>query len=120
MKQTIVLPLASEILFEVPTVKFDRRLGDKILAAFAHAYETGETGVAAILRRALEEAERAGADARVERRRSDSLRQADLLCEFVDARNVYKRVTGRTPQDRREVEQAGRDMLEAYRRWSDS
>ena len=120
MRQAITLPMACEILVSVPPTPYDRRLSDKILAAFAHAYEAGELALAATLRRALEEAERGGGDLPFERRRSDVLRQADLLVEFVDARNAYKQATGRTPQDPEEIDQASREMLEAYRRWSAS
>ncbi|MFQ5772881.1 MAG: hypothetical protein ACE5GS_00035 [Kiloniellaceae bacterium] len=118
MRQAIVLPLPSEILFSAAGPKYDRRLTDKILAAFAHAYEADERGIAAMLRRALEEAERASAGPGAERRLSSVLRQADLWTEFVDARQAYKRAAARTPPDPEAVECAGLELLEAYRRWS--
>ena len=120
MKDQITLPLLSEILVARPAPKYDRRLSDKIMAAFAHAYEVGELGIAATLRRALEEAELRGSETHPERRSSDTLHQADLLVEFVDAREAYKRANEREPADPEEVDLATREMLEAYRRWSDS
>ena len=93
MRQTIDLPLLSDILVAAPVPKYDRRLSDKILAAFAHAYEAGERGVAERLRRALEEAEQSAAAAHPERRASTALISADLLIDFVDARNAYKNAT---------------------------
>jgi len=120
MRQAIVLPLVSEILIANPAPKYDRRLSDKILAAFAHAYEAGETGVAARLRRALEESEQSAAAAHPQRRASTALDQADLLIEFVDARKAYKSAAQRTPSDAEELDRTSREMLEAYRRWSDS
>ena len=120
MRHTIALPLVSDILVAHPAPKYDRRLSDKILAAFAHAYEVGERGVAARLRRALEEAEQNAAAAHPERRASNALLQADLLIEFVDAREAYKRTAERDPDDIEEIDRASREMLDAYRRWSNS
>ena len=120
MRDQITLPLVSEILVAHPAPKHDRRLSDKILAAFAHAYEVGELGIAATLRRALEESELRGCETHPERRHSDMLQQADLLVEFVDARAAYKRANERTPSDPEEVDLATREMIDAYRRWSDS
>ena len=120
MRQSIVLPLLSDIVVVNAVPKYDRRLSDKILAAFAHAYEAGEQGVAARLRRALEEAEQSAAAAHPERRSNTALDQADLLIEFVDARKAYKNATQRDPSDTVELDRTSREMLEAYRRWSDS
>ncbi len=120
MRQTIVLPLLSDILVANPAPKYDRRLSDKILAAFAHAYEVGESGVAARLHRALEEAEQIAAAAHPQRRSGTALDQASLLVEFVDARNAYKSAAQRNPSDAEELDRTSREMLEAYRRWSDS
>ena len=120
MRDQIALPLLSEILVVRPVPKYDRRLSDKILAAFAHAYEVGELSVASSLRRALEQAESSGRETSAERRLSDTLYQADLLVEFVDARAAYKRANERKPADPEEVDLATREMIEAYRRWSDS
>ena len=120
MRDQITLPLLSEILVARPVPKYDRRLSDKILAAFAHAYEVGEVGIAATLRRALEETELRDCEANSERRSSDTLQQADLLVEFVDAREAYKRANEREPADPEEVDLATQEMIEAFRRWSDS
>ncbi len=120
MRQSIVLPLRSDILVANPAPKYDRRLSDKILAAFAHAYEVGERGVAARLRRALEEAEQSAAAAHPERRSSNALDQAGLLIDFVDARKAYKSAAKHEPSNPEELDRTSREMLEAYRRWSDS
>ncbi len=120
MRQPITLPLISDILVARPVPKYDRRLSDKILAAFAHAYEVGEGGIAARLRRVLEEAELNSAAAHPERRSGDALRQADLLIEFVDARSAYRRASERESGDAEEIERTSREMLDAYRRWSNS
>jgi len=120
MKEQIQLPLISDILVVHPGPKYDRRLSDKILAAFSHAYEVGERGLALQLRRVLEDAENAAAAANGDRRGSSALSQADRLVEFVDAREAYKQASARTPSDPEELDQTSRELLEAYRRWSDS
>lgn len=120
MRQSIALPLPSEILVSLPPSKYDRRLTDKILAAFAHAYEAGELGIAGMLRRALEEAERRSEDLAQNRRHSTVLRQADLWVAFVDARKAYRNATERTPRDEEEIEDARLTMIETYRAWSDA
>lgn len=121
MRAQITLPLPSDILVAHPQPKYDRRLSDKILAAYAHAYEIGERAIAARLRVALEEAVRAAEPVgHSVRRNGDPLHQADLLSEFVDAREAYKRAAEREPPDSEEIERTSREMLEAYRTWSDS
>ena len=45
MREPITLPLLSEILVTPSPPRYDRRLSDKILAAFAHAYEVGKAPV---------------------------------------------------------------------------
>jgi len=52
------LPIHSEINVLIGAPKHDRRLSDKILAAFSHATAEGAPAGAALLHRALEEAER--------------------------------------------------------------
>jgi hypothetical protein len=54
-----------------------------------------------------------------ERRNSTALLQADLWVEFVEARKAYGRATESQQPDPAEVEDSRREMIEAYRRWSD-
>jgi hypothetical protein len=109
----------SQIIFSLGQPTRDRRLTDKILGAFSHAYASGEIGVAATLRRALEEAELGLGHGTKERRNSTALLQADLWVEFVEARKAYGRATESQKPDPAEVEDSRREMIEAYRRWSD-
>ena len=120
MKAQIKLPLISEILIVHPGPKHDRRLSDKVLAAFSHAYEVGERAVAFRLRRILEDIEQGGIDTHPDRRSSNALTQADLLVEFVDAREAYKQASESEAADPEELDRISRELLEAYRRWSDS
>lgn len=112
------LPVDSEIIVSIGTPKHDRRLSDKILAAFSHAYAEGATAVAAVLRRALEEAERDFQGAGWERRRDRVLAQADLWVEFVEARDLFRRAFEAKAPDAEELERARADMMAAYKRWS--
>ena len=114
-----VLPIESQIVVSLGAARDDRRLSDKILAAFTHAYASGHAGLAATLRRALEDAERAPGREPCRRRDTSALRQADLWIGFVDARDAYRRAAERTPADAEEVELARLEMLSAYRRWSE-
>ncbi len=108
----------SEIVVSTGTPKHDRRLSDKILAAFGHAYAEGVLGVAAVLRRALEEAEGALHGALPERRAGGPLIQADLWVAFVDSRDAFRRASAAKTPDPEVLEQARADMLEAYKAWS--
>jgi len=119
MRQVVALPLPADIHLAEVGPRYDRRLADKVLAAFAHAYEADEHEIAGILRHALTVAEQ-GRRRPGDRRRANIVHQADLWVEFVDARQAYRRATARAPADPKEVEEAGRDMLDAYRRWSDA
>ncbi len=105
----------SEIVVSTGTPKHDRRLSDKILAAFGHAYAEGALGVAAVLRRALEGACH-GAPA--ERRAGGALVQADLWVAFVDSRDAFRRASAAKTPDSEALEQARAEMMEAYKAWS--
>jgi hypothetical protein len=118
MKVANRLAPESEIVFSVGQPARDRRLTDKILGAFSHAYASDEIGVAATLRRALEEVELGPMPGKAERRASNALVQADLWVEFVEARKAYSRATERQQADQAEIEESRRDMVDAYRRWS--
>lgn len=96
-----------------------RRLSDKILAAFSHAYAVGEADVAKKLRAALSaSASPPPAERRRDQRRGhDPLAQADRWVAFVDARNRYKALAAGGPAD---AADALETMKAAYRAWSAS
>jgi hypothetical protein len=114
------LPVESEIIVSIGTPQYDRRLSDKILAAFSHAYAEGATAVAAILRRALEEAERDMESLAPDRdrRQSAALTQADLWMEFVEARDFFRRAFAAEVPDPKDLERTRGEMMDAYKRWS--
>jgi len=99
-----------------------RRLSDKILAAFNHAYAVGEDDVAKKLRDALsvnegKSAQRAKQGG-YERIGYDPLGQADLWIEFVEARNGYKTACETDKSDATVIATTLESMKDAYRRWS--
>ena len=69
-----------------------RRLSDKILAAFNHAYSVGEHEVAKKLKAALIANEAQSSDYNELRQSYDPLGEADLWVNFVEARNAYRAV----------------------------
>lgn len=96
-------------------VEVVRRLTDKILAAFNHAYAVGETAVADRLREILVTVDSARND------RRDGyvpLAQADTWVEFVKARNEYEWICENRRNDPSGAAEALAAMKEAYRRWS--
>ena len=109
---------APAMIEDLGTPEYDRRLTDKLLAAFDHAYAIGAHEIASRLRSILadvDEAERAAYD----RRRDTALVSADLWVAFVEARGAYNRIVVDESAEARAVESALEDMQEAYRRWSD-
>ena len=100
------------------TLEITRRLSDKVLAAFNHAYATGETDVADKLKSVLKttESRRPKGDQRV---RYDAVVHAELWVGFVDARDRYRQVSEDKRAKADAVEAALRDMKAAYRAWSE-
>lgn len=117
--------LPGDALHDLGEVAYNRRLTDKVLSAFNHAYATGEFEVASILRSAL--AKSSGQPPELdslpdsERRTSGALAQADLWVRYVNARNAFRSATdpesGTSPAM---VDVALDRMKDAYRRWSAS
>ena len=118
MPKLDALPINSEIIVSIGTPKHDRRLSDKILAAFSHAIAEGAPAVAALLRCALEEAERDLDGGGNQRRHGGALVQADLWVEFVEARDSFRRSFYAETPDPTEVERSRVEMMDAYKRWS--
>ncbi|MDJ0950996.1 MAG: hypothetical protein QNJ94_18955 [Alphaproteobacteria bacterium] len=96
-----------------------RRLSDKVLAAFNHAYSVGEVEIANQLRAVLERLDNAGPCSPVHQRAVSGAEQADRWMAFVGARNAYTALLddagGRKPD---ELQEALGRMKEAYLRWS--
>ncbi len=118
MRSLHALAPHSEIVVSTGAPKHDRRLSDKILAAFGHAYAEGALSVAAVLRRALEEAEGIRQGAPAERRTGGALVQADLWVAFVDSRDAFRRASEARAPDPEALDQARAEMMDAYKRWS--
>lgn len=111
----ICLDTAMEETGERPDVR--RRLSDKILAAFNHAYAVGEYEIATQLKAVLAHSDGPAGPFREMRRSYDPLGEAELWSGFVDARNNYRTACDNR-HDAAAVAQALDTMKEAYRRWS--
>jgi hypothetical protein len=97
-----------------------RRLSDKILAAFNHAYAVGEIEVAKKLKVALSANEKKAGPLGDMRHGYDPLGEAELWVAFVEARNTYRATCDARKHDSRAVAEALEAMKEAYRIWSAS
>lgn len=100
------------------TLAITRRLSDKVLAAFNHAYATGEVEVASKLRAVLlvTESKRPKGD---KRGGYDATAHADLWVGFVEARNTYKTLCEKNGAKASDLESAQETMKAAYRAWSE-
>jgi len=95
-----------------------RRLSDKILAAFNHAYAVGELDIATRLRAVLADVDSDEVQNFPDRRGADALGQAELWVRYVEARNLYQERSGRGQASDPEVLTAAQAMTEAFKRWS--
>lgn len=96
----------------------DRRLTDKILAAFNHAYATGAVKTATHLKAVLADVE-AQERSRFSRRNATAVGQAELWMAFVEARNRYNAAAAGDAAAG-DAETALEAMKNAYRAWSDA
>jgi len=97
----------------------NRRLSDKILAAFNHAYALGEIEIASGIREVLARLDNDVPEGEGQRRDGAiALCQADLWIEFVEARNDYRTACDKPGADSGAVETSLEAMKDAYQRWS--
>lgn len=107
----------NEIFVDAGVPKYNRRLTDKILAAFNHAYSSGEGDLARDLWECLAYAEKRGAEQFKRRRPNQGLELAALWMAFVDARNNYRKLSDDAGADEDETSRAFRSMKQAYLSW---
>ncbi len=125
------MPDSTEAVFEKPakgveeigsdtgTPARSRRLSDKVLAAFNHAYAVGEIDVAANLRGILAKLEKERVLAHSQRKANPvALSHADLWVVFVEARNDYRVACEDESLNADAVAGVLAQMKEAYQRWS--
>lgn len=105
---------------DIGVPRYSRRLSDKVLAAFNHAYAVGEIEVAASLREILArlDRDRAAGDASQRRDGTIVLSQADMWIEFVEARNDYRAACENENSDPIALDCMLEVMKSAYHRWS--
>jgi len=100
--------------------RYNRRLADKILAAFNQAYASGAMEVAETLRRALERSEEDNRRNPHRTRRDEAMNQVEAWVAFVEARNRYREIS----ESGSVVNSASRaaalaEMKATYKRWSE-
>lgn len=105
-------------MLELGQPRYSRRITDKVLAAFNHAYVLEEIELAQKLWEALVLAEEVSLRQHSRRRPNQAIELAERWVELVDARSRYQKlskdpVTAATP----EAEEAYADMRIAYRAW---
>jgi len=100
--------------------RYNRRLSDKVLAAFNHAYAVGEIEVAASLREILARLDNSQEAGEAAQRRDGAiaLSQADMWIEFVEARNDYRVACKSENSDPIALDCMLEVMKSAYQRWS--
>jgi hypothetical protein len=107
---------ASEFFIDAGVPRYNRRLTDKVLAAFNHAYAMGEMDLARTLWECLAAAEKLGQQQHQRRRPNQALDLAAEWVAFVDARDRYREVS-RAPQAADSASDAFRSMRDAYQSW---
>ncbi len=125
------MPDSAEVFVKAPVREIDaitaetglppknRRLSDKVLAAFNHAYAVGEIDVATQLREILAKLEYNRVIAYSDRKATPvALSHADLWVEFVEARNDYRVACEDGSLDGEGVARFLEKMKDAYQRWS--
>lgn len=100
------------------TLEITRRLSDKVLAAFNHAYATGEVEVAKKLRAVLQVTE-SKRPKQNKRGGYDAVLHADLWMKFVEARDAYKALCEKGSSKAGDLAAAQEAMKNAYRAWSE-
>ncbi len=108
----------SSMIVATGRTRYDRRLSDKVLAAFNHAFGLGELDAASRLRQILCDLEARFAPEAEDRRRYRPLDDAERWTGFVAARQRYRAVCDAEPTDAAEVRAALAEMRATYRQWS--
>lgn len=100
-----------------PASGLDRRLNDKVLAAFTHAYAAGEVELAARLRQILDETVSDPRAPTPDRRSDSPMERANRWVEFVDARNRYRAACSSDAPPDDDDRSAIEAMKASYQRW---
>lgn len=108
----------SDLFADSGLPKYNRRLTDKILAAFNHAYSMGETELADMLWNSLVASEKISQRQHARRRPNQAIELAAKWIAFVDARNHYRALSdGDNSATTSEASQAFQAMKTAYLAW---
>jgi hypothetical protein len=107
---------ASEFFIDAGVPRHNRRLTDKVLAAFNHAYAAGEMDLARALWDCLVTAEKLG-HPYARRTPNQTLDLAAEWVAFVDARDRYRDVSRASKGRPEDASDAFRTMRDAYQTW---
>jgi hypothetical protein len=108
---------AGEYFIDAGVPRHNRRLSDKILAAFNHAYAMGEMDIARSLWECLVAAEKLGQEYH-RRRPNQALDLAAEWVAFVDARDRYRDASRASHGDSGAASAAYRSMRDAHQNWT--
>ena len=97
--------------------EYTRRLADKILSAFNHAYASGQHDIAHDLRAALVKLDERVRTAGPTRRAQSILDEADRWVAFVQARDRYKTLSGAAGAAPSAVGDALAALKSAFKLW---
>jgi hypothetical protein len=118
--KAIALDPAQPLVLTLGEPEYNRRLSDKILAAFNHAYASGEEGVAGRLKELLATLEEQAARKYPQRRGHSALVDAERWMAFVEARNRYREICESADAEPAALAQALNVMKIAYKLWSNA
>jgi hypothetical protein len=108
----------STSMLELGQPRYSRRITDKVLAAFNHAYVLEEIELAQKLWEALVLAEEASLRQHSRRRPNQSIELAEKWVGLVDARQKHQKIAKDPAQSATpEADEAYADMRMAYRAW---
>ena len=108
---------SGEAFADAGVPRFNRRLTDKILAAFNHAYSLGEMDLARALWECLVAAEKLSFENDARRRQNQAVDLAAEWVAFVDARDRYREISRGVATDPKEASSALDAMKGAYKKW---
>lgn len=108
----------AEMYIDAGVPGYSRRLTDKILAAFSHAYSIGEVDLAERLKEILVGADEREMSPGSGRRGARAVEQAESWVEFVESRNRYREAKEASGEEATPTMAAFDEMKQAYRRWS--
>ena len=111
------LDVDPEVTSSMGVPRFTKRLSDKILMAYNHAFAVGELDLAQDLFKALEVAEEQERQIAT-RMEFGAVNLARCWEAFVNSRNIYETCQVEVPVDTHRLDAAVESMMAAYNQWT--